>query len=100
MAGSTFELQQDLKLHRPAQSVCQTDLSSGVMMRRSILILLALCAFTICASAQSETRYVPVLRLLTTTGEYKTYIIKGPYPDGLSRTECELRLEAWESEHG
>lgn len=58
----------------------------------------------ICAASHvsiaDEAKYVPVLRLLTTQGTYESNEIGGPYPDGISRTECELRIEAWVAKFG
>lgn len=41
--------------------------------------------------------YVPTVNILNTKGEFETLILAG-YEDGVSRTECEMRLEAWDNE--
>lgn len=45
----------------------------------------------------SDRLYVPTVHILNTKGEFQTLILTG-FERGVSRTECEMRLEAWDNE--
>lgn len=53
---------------------------------------------TAATSARAETLYVPTIHVLQTDGDYMTSPLAGT-ENGISRTECEMRAEAWENEH-
>lgn len=46
----------------------------------------------------NEQLYVPTVHILTTDGEFKSYVLAG-FKEGVSRMECEMRLEAWDKRY-
>ncbi|WP_147296858.1 hypothetical protein [Paracoccus thiocyanatus] len=51
----------------------------------------------VCAALARESLYVPTVHILNTKGAFETLILAG-FEKGVSRTECEMRLEAWDKE--
>jgi hypothetical protein len=50
-------------------------------------------------TSSTETLYVAVLHVLTTDGIYKEFYLLSTQ-NGVGRTECELRKDAWWAKHG
>lgn len=67
------------------------------MFRKIALAALGTATF-LAAPANADTLYIPTIHVLQTDGDYMTYALAG-MEGGVSRTECEMRAEAWEAEH-
>ena len=62
-------------------------------------IVLAVVTMPVLASVAlaKEARYVPTIHILNTKGGFETLILAG-FENGVSRAECEMRLEVWNNE--
>lgn len=61
-----------------------------------VVALATIPAFASAAPAEDRL-YVPTVHILNTKGGFETLILEG-FEKGVPRTECEMRLEAWDKE--
>lgn len=64
---------------------------------RAIIVMIALLAFST-SSARGETLYIGRLSVLNPNGKFEQHIIQGT-GQGLSLTECQLRIDVWLQAH-
>lgn len=62
--------------------------------------MLVAAACLISSTANADDLYLPMMHILTTKGTYEKNTVTGGDPNGMSRAECELRLEAWKLKFG
>ncbi len=67
-----------------------------MILRTIVLAFLTISGLTFAALAQ-DPLYVPKVHILNTKGEFETLMLEG-FEKGVSRTECEMRLDAWDKE--
>ncbi|KEP69652.1 hypothetical protein DL1_03225 [Thioclava dalianensis] len=67
------------------------------MTLRIFVLAIAGIPALVSAAWAKDSLYVPTVHILTTKGTFETMFLAG-FENGVSRTECEMRLEAWDRE--
>jgi len=67
------------------------------MILMSLVVALVAIPALASAALAEDGLYVPTVHILNTKGGFETLILAG-FENGVSRTECEMRLEAWDKE--